>query len=84
MGVLVVVRPDHYVAHVLPLEATAELVTFFAGSFEAKGHAPCEHGGKSWGQGRNPVSVSSIDVVNIASMWGSDVVGALHPVPRCP
>lgn len=28
-GVVVVVRPDHYVAHVLPLTATADLATFF-------------------------------------------------------
>ena len=30
-GAVVVVRPDQYVAHVLPLEATAELAAFFAG-----------------------------------------------------
>ncbi len=30
-GCLVVVRPDQYVAHVLPLEATDDLVGFFAG-----------------------------------------------------
>lgn len=31
-GVVVVVRPDHYVAHILPLDgATTELATFFAG-----------------------------------------------------
>jgi phenol 2-monooxygenase len=30
-GCLVVVRPDQYVAHVLPLDATEELVAFFAG-----------------------------------------------------
>jgi len=30
-GCLVVVRPDQYVAHVLPLDATAELAAFFAG-----------------------------------------------------
>ena len=30
-GALVVVRPDQYVAHVLPLDAHAELVAFFAG-----------------------------------------------------
>ena len=29
-GVVVVVRPDQYVAHVLPLTATAELAAFFA------------------------------------------------------
>lgn len=32
-GVVVVVRPDQYVAHVLPLDATAELAAFFAGVF---------------------------------------------------
>ena len=30
-GCLVVVRPDQYVAHVLPLDATDELASFFAG-----------------------------------------------------
>jgi phenol 2-monooxygenase len=29
-GVLVIVRPDQYVAHVLPLTARAELAEFFA------------------------------------------------------
>jgi phenol 2-monooxygenase len=28
-GVVVVVRPDHYVSHVLPLAATDELAAFF-------------------------------------------------------
>ncbi len=32
-GAVVVVRPDQYVAHVLPLEATAELADFFAAVF---------------------------------------------------
>jgi phenol 2-monooxygenase len=32
-GVVVVVRPDQYVAAVLPLEATDELATFFGGAF---------------------------------------------------
>ena len=32
-GVVVVVRPDQYVAHVLPLDATDELAEFFAGVF---------------------------------------------------
>ncbi|WP_438353631.1 FAD-dependent monooxygenase [Microbacterium sp. CJ88] len=32
-GVVVVVRPDQYVAHVLPLEATDELAAFFEGVF---------------------------------------------------
>jgi phenol 2-monooxygenase len=31
-GCVVVVRPDQYVAHVLPLTATAELASFFAGN----------------------------------------------------
>jgi phenol 2-monooxygenase len=31
-GVIVVVRPDHYVANVLPLSATDELGAFFAGT----------------------------------------------------
>ena len=30
-GCLVVVRPDQYVSHVLPLDATDELAGFFAG-----------------------------------------------------
>ena len=30
-GALVVVRPDQYIAHVLPLNAHAELAAFFAG-----------------------------------------------------
>ena len=30
-GALVVVRPDQYVAHVLPLDATDELAAFFDG-----------------------------------------------------
>ncbi|MFD6176101.1 MULTISPECIES: FAD-binding monooxygenase [unclassified Isoptericola] len=32
-GVVVVVRPDQYVAHILPLDATDELAAFFAGVF---------------------------------------------------
>jgi phenol 2-monooxygenase (NADPH) len=32
-GCLVIVRPDQYVAHVLPLHATAELAAFFGGIF---------------------------------------------------
>ncbi|MDA3644043.1 FAD-binding monooxygenase [Saccharopolyspora indica] len=35
-GALVVVRPDHYVANVLPLDAQEELAEFFAGIFNAK------------------------------------------------
>jgi phenol 2-monooxygenase len=31
-GAIVVVRPDQYVAHVLPLSAREELSDFFAGS----------------------------------------------------
>ncbi len=34
-GALVVVRPDQYVAHVLPLDAHAELAAFFAGFMQA-------------------------------------------------
>ncbi|MBS0641828.1 MAG: 3-hydroxybenzoate 4-monooxygenase, partial [Proteobacteria bacterium] len=30
-GCVVVVRPDQYIAHVLPLDAHAELAAFFAG-----------------------------------------------------
>ena len=30
-GAIVVVRPDQYVAHVLPLDAYAQLAEFFAG-----------------------------------------------------
>lgn len=35
-GVIVVVRPDHYVATVLPLSATDELSAFFAGVHSAE------------------------------------------------
>lgn len=35
-GALVVVRPDQYVAHVLPLDARQELVDFFAGFMTAQ------------------------------------------------
>ncbi|GAA1957663.1 FAD-binding monooxygenase [Agromyces allii] len=35
-GVVVVVRPDHYVAQVLPLSATAELAEFFKGALLAR------------------------------------------------
>lgn len=35
-GAVVVVRPDQYVAHVLPLDATAELAAFFAGIFTTR------------------------------------------------
>lgn len=38
-GVVVVVRPDQYVAHILPLDATERLAAFFAGVF-AGGDAP--------------------------------------------
>ena len=30
-GCMVVVRPDQYVAHVLPLDGVEDLATFFAG-----------------------------------------------------
>jgi phenol 2-monooxygenase (NADPH) len=36
-GAIVVVRPDQYVAHILPLDAHDELRTFFAGVFSAAG-----------------------------------------------
>ena len=35
-GALVIVRPDQYVANVLPLNATAELVAFFDGIFRSE------------------------------------------------
>ena len=35
-GAVVVVRPDQYVAHVLPLDATDELAAFFAGIFDRR------------------------------------------------
>ncbi|WP_167137970.1 FAD-binding monooxygenase [Diaminobutyricimonas sp. TR449] len=41
-GCLVVVRPDQYVAHVLPLTATAELAEFFAGNMLAAHGARAE------------------------------------------
>jgi phenol 2-monooxygenase/3-hydroxybenzoate 4-monooxygenase len=37
-GALVVVRPDQYIAHVLPLSAHRELADFFAGFMQAKNH----------------------------------------------
>jgi phenol 2-monooxygenase len=40
-GCMVVVRPDQYVAHVLPLDGVEALVAFFAGfSIEAGGRRP--------------------------------------------
>ena len=40
---MVVVRPDQYVAHVLPLDAYAELADFFAGfMLEANAAAPAQ------------------------------------------
>lgn len=41
-GCLVVVRPDQYVAHVLPLDAHAELLDFLAGSLVAGAHPAAE------------------------------------------
>ena len=38
-GALVVVRPDQYIAHVLPLEAHQELASFFAGFMRARAAA---------------------------------------------
>lgn len=35
-GAVVVVRPDQYVAHILPLDATADLADFFAGIFVSR------------------------------------------------
>jgi phenol 2-monooxygenase len=35
-GAVVVVRPDQYVAHVVPLTATSELAEFFAGVMVAR------------------------------------------------
>ena len=40
-GCMVIVRPDQYVAHVLPLDATAELSDFFA-SFMLEANAPAQ------------------------------------------
>jgi len=39
-GCLVVVRPDQYVAHVLPLSARDELTEFFAGNMLSQQPAP--------------------------------------------
>ncbi len=36
-GALIVVRPDQYIAHVLPLEAHQELAGFFAGFMRSNG-----------------------------------------------
>ena len=36
-GCMVVVRPDQYVAHVLPLDAHAELAAFFDGFMTQRG-----------------------------------------------
>jgi phenol 2-monooxygenase len=36
-GAIVVVRPDHYVAHILPLTARAELTEFFGGFLAQRG-----------------------------------------------
>ena len=42
-GCMVVVRPDQYVAHVLPLDAYAELADFFASfMLEANAAAPAQ------------------------------------------
>lgn len=38
-GAVVVVRPDQYVSHILPLDATAELADFFAGIFVTRSSA---------------------------------------------
>ncbi len=43
-GAVVVVRPDQYVAHVLPLDATAELAAFFAQNMLAQKAQPVAPG----------------------------------------
>jgi phenol 2-monooxygenase len=49
-GAIVVVRPDQYVAHVLPLDAHQELTSFFAGIMQEQGPGlgtgtkPCRQG----------------------------------------
>jgi phenol 2-monooxygenase (NADPH) len=43
-GAIVIVRPDHYVSHVLSLDATAELAAFFTGIFDSARH-PITAGG---------------------------------------
>ena len=37
-GCMVIVRPDQYVAHILPLDEHAELAAFFDGVLR-----PCDH-----------------------------------------
>ena len=68
-GAVVVVRPDQYVAHVLPLDATVELAAFFAQNMTAQnmtaqdttaqdvspGHA-CRAARRRSGQGRSPAA----------------------------
>jgi phenol 2-monooxygenase len=41
-GCIVIVRPDQYVAHVLPLDAYGELASFFGGFMlpQSEQHAP--------------------------------------------
>ena len=36
-GCVVIVRPDQYVAHILPLDARAELAAYFAGILRVRG-----------------------------------------------
>ncbi len=36
-GCMVIVRPDQYVGHILPLTARAELTAYFTGIFRARG-----------------------------------------------
>lgn len=38
-GAMVIVRPDQYVSHILPLDATGELADFFAGIFVTRSSA---------------------------------------------
>jgi phenol 2-monooxygenase len=52
-GVIVVVRPDQYVANVLPLTATDDLAAFFAGVMRARAAARATNPAE-------PVSASSV------------------------
>ena len=43
-GCMVLVRPDQYIAHILPLSGTAELARFFGGFMLAVNHGHPKHG----------------------------------------
>ena len=43
-GCMVLVRPDQYIAHILPLSVTAELARFFGGFMLAVNHGHPKHG----------------------------------------